>query len=180
MKICKENNFPICLVTEADGTMQQSECVEMLFDKKDAIMTLSDAMENRLYDLSGYVFSTLLVGEEAFEDDGFTEMDKHYHYCDKEDIFRGEILLYAFDLLLFSDRDFYGTPKAYVLIDNIDCHGATMRVIGWNHIISEGCISFSNGQDECLYDEVSEVFDELLKEVVKDIAECIIESDLYV
>ena len=117
-----------------------------------------------------------LEGKDAFGDADFVDRNKCYHFCDEEKVLKGEELVYAFDLLLFSNREFCGVQKAYVVID-VDCCGGNIKVTDGSNMYEE-YVPYSDVPDEDFHYYVCETLGSLLKQVVVDIAKDIIESDL--
>lgn len=167
-------------VNENDKTLLEttyvSECER--FIKRNVICAFRSSMSGYLSDLYGYVYRTLLEGKDAFGDADFVDRNKCYHFCDEEKVLKGEELVYAFDLLLFSNREFCGVQKAYVVID-VDCCGGNIKVTDGSNMYEE-YVPYSDVPDEDFHYYVCETFGSLLKQVVVDIAKDIIESDLIV
>lgn len=77
--------------------------------------------------LSSYVCSNVLIGEEAFSNEAFTEWNRRVIHCDKEDVMNKDTLLYAFDVSLFEKYDMEPEMKACLVIEDITTEGATVR-----------------------------------------------------
>lgn len=133
---------------------------------------IQDTVYHYLDFLSTYVCGYLLFGGQAFSNKDFLEWNERSIHCKLEDIINDDVLVYVFDVSLFSKYEMMPERKVCLIFENISNESATIRAYHQydEDFKYEANIYFDDEYDDSpdwvIYKAIKEVFQSMVSDII--------------